>query len=288
MSSTRPAFSSAFSPDALRGLTRLPPVDDITSDWAWDGSTGRGVKVAIIDSGIDASHPGVGGAIAGYVAVKEAEAGGLVYDTSEHEDAWGHGTACAGIIRTLAPECELYSVKVLGKMLRGRGSVFAAGLRWAIENGMHVCNLSLGTTKRDFFAVLHELVDLAYYRNTLLVAAANNMPSPSFPSVFSSVISVASHDVRDDDLFYYNPSPPVEFGALGIDVRVPWLGGAWLTATGNSFAAPHITGIVARILGKRPGLTLFQVKVILRALSANMGSEAALARPDASDAGGSP
>ncbi len=71
-------------------------------------------------------------------------------------------------------------------------------------------------------------------------------------------------------LFYYNPRPPVEFGAPGIDVRVAWAGGGSITATGNSFAAPHITGIAARIPGKHPGLTLFQMKTVLRALSANM------------------
>jgi subtilisin family serine protease len=246
------------------------PVEDITPDWAWGGSSGGGVKVAVIDSGIDGSHEALGRPIQGYVAINETDDGRLVYDTNEHQDAFGHGTACAGIIRGLAPDCEIYSVKVLGKMLRGRGAEFVAGLRWAIENGMQVCNLSLGTTKRDFFAALHELADLAYYRNTILVAAANNMPIPSFPSMYSSVISVASHDVRDDDLFYYNPAPPVEYGALGIDVRVPWRNGAWMTVTGNSFAAPHITGLVARILGKRPQLTLFQVKGILRALAGNV------------------
>jgi len=62
----------------------------------------------------------------------------------------------------------------------------------------------------------------------------------------------------------------VEFGAPGIEVLVAWDDGGWITATGNSFAAPHITGIVARILGKHPGLTLFQMKTVLRALSANM------------------
>ncbi|MBA3635669.1 MAG: S8 family serine peptidase [Rubrobacteraceae bacterium] len=88
---------------------------------------------------------------------------------------------------------------------------------------------------------------------------------------YASAISVASHEGLDDPhLFYYNPEPPVEFGAPGIDVRVAWADGGWITATGNSFAAPHITGIVAKILGKHPGLTLFQVKTVLRALSANM------------------
>ena len=88
---------------------------------------------------------------------------------------------------------------------------------------MHVCNLSLGTTKRDYFALLHELVDMASFRNIMVVTAANNMPIPSFPSLYASVISVASHDGQDPYLFYYNPQPPVEFGAPGIDVRVPCL-----------------------------------------------------------------
>jgi subtilisin len=93
---------------------------------------------------------------------------------------------------------------------------------------------------------------------------------PSFPSVYASVISVASHAVHDPYLFYYNPNPPVEFGAPGIDVRVAWRDGGWITATGNSFAAPHITGLVTRILSKHPGLTVFQMKTILRTLAANM------------------
>jgi subtilisin family serine protease len=85
------------------------------------------------------------------------------------------------------------------------------------------------------------------------------------------VISVGAHAVQDPTLFYYNPSPPVEFGALGVGVRVAWRAGDWLTATGNSFAAPHITGLIARILSKHPGLTVFHVKMILRTLAANVG-----------------
>ena len=104
----------------------------------------------------------------------------------------------------------------------------------------------------------------------MLVTAANNIPIPSFPSVYASVVSVASHEIKDPYAFFYNPNPPVEFGAPGIDVRVAWLNGEWITATGNSFAAPHIAGIATRILGKHPGLAVFQMKVILQALSGNM------------------
>jgi subtilisin family serine protease len=224
--------------------------------------------VAVIDSGIDADHPAVGGRVE-YAAIVE-EDGEITVDTQPHGDDFGHGTACAGIIRAQAPDCLLTSVKVLGPNMTGRGAVFAAGLRWAIENGMQVCNLSLGTTKRDFYAVLHELVDEAYFANIMLVTAAHNQPLLSFPSTYSSVISVASHDVRDGEVYYCNPKPPVEFGALGIDVRVAWRDGEWIIATGNSFATPHIAGLVTRMLGKHPGLNVVHVKAILRALADNV------------------
>jgi subtilisin len=269
VSDRQPAFSDVFAPGALRTLPSIEPIDNVTPDWAWGGSTGRGIKVAVIDSGIDAGHAGLAGSVEGYVTISEGP-DGFVYDKSPHDDAYGHGTACAGIIRKLAPECELYSVKVLGPALTGRGSVFAAGLLWAINNGMHVCNVSMGTTRREMSAGLHDLADLAYFRNVMLVVAANNLPVPSYPSVYASVISVAAHQLQDPRVIYYNPAPPVEFGAAGIDVRVAWQGGGWITATGNSFAAPHVTGLVAQILAKRPGLTPFQVKQILRALAANV------------------
>jgi subtilisin family serine protease len=191
-----------------------------------------------------------------------------------HGDSFGHATACASIIRGIAPECELYSVKVLSGGPTGTGPIFAAGLRWAIENGMHVCNLSLGTTKRDYYALFHELADQAYFNNVMLVTAANNMPNPSFPSLYSSVFSVASHDIDDPYCFFYNPQPPVEFGAHGINVRVAWPGNKWMVSTGNSYACPHITGIIARILSKHPGLTVFQVKTILEVLAVNVRGNA--------------
>jgi subtilisin len=96
------------------------------------------------------------------------------------------------------------------------------------------------------------------------------MPIPSYPSVYSSVISVASHDVQDPYVFYYNPNPPVEFGALGIDVDIAWQQHKRRKMTGNSYASPHMAGIVTKMLGKHPGLTIFQIKTILRELAANV------------------
>ena len=269
--SSRPAFSVAFSADQLRVLEPLLPVEDITPEWAWGGTTGKGVKVAVVDSGVDADHPRIGGRVAGYVAICVSDEGEPVFDDGPHEDMSGHGTACAGIVLGIAPECELYSVRVMGRR-GGKGAALVAGVRWVVEQGMQVANLSLGTTKRDFFGALHEVTDEAYFRHVPLITAANNFSIPSFPCEYASVVSVASHDTNDAYLFYYNPSPPTEFGAFGIDVPAAWKGGGVSKVTGNSVAAPHITGIVARILEKHPSLTVFQLKAILRALSANVGS----------------
>ncbi len=272
MSEMRPAWSNQFAADALRELVAAGPIGAITREWAWGGSTGKGVRVAIVDSGIEHDHPAVGGMVRGGVIVEydaRYKTGVRIEEDSPVRDLFGHGTACAGIIHSLAPEAEFYSVRVLGKGLTGKGMQFAGGLRWAIENGMHVVNLSLSTSNPDYYALFHSLADDAYFKNVVLVSAVNNIPAPSYPSLYSSVVSVAAHAGQDPFTFYYNPSPPVEFGAPGIDVQVPWLNGSTVTSTGNSFAAPHIAGIVALIRGKHPELTPFQIKTVMYACATN-------------------
>ena len=269
----RPAWSWAFQPGALQQVDVDLP-HEITPEWAWGGSTGSGVKVAVLDSGVDADHPWVR-SVEGAVAVDfDSEAPGNVrFTEGPHEDVFGHGTACAGIIRRMASDCEIYSVRVLGPKLTGKGFVFAAGLRWALRNGMRVVNLSLSTGKRDYYSVFHRIADEAAFRRVMLVCAINNMPGPSFPAEYSSVFSVASHEDVDDPLaFDYNPSPPAEWGAPGIDVEVPWLEGKTIVATGNSFAAPHIAAVLTLILAKHPELTPFQAKTALMALARNARS----------------
>lgn len=267
----QPAWSEAFRPDRLPTVRGLALPSPLTRDWAWGGATGRGVRVAVVDSGVDGDHPLVGGVAGGVALEYDADApGGVRSDTAEHGDLFGHGTACAGLIRSLAPECELYSVRVLGRKLTGKGLVLAAGIRWAIDHGMHVVNLSLSTKSADLFGPLHELVDEAYFRGVVLVSAVNNSPMPSYPSLYSSVVSVAARPLEGPQAFAYNPEPPVEFGAAGIDVDVAWLDGAVITATGNSFAAPVVAGYVTRLLSKHPGLTPFQVKTALHAVADNV------------------
>ena len=264
-----PEWSSAFSGD---GPGRVPglPLPSPRRDWAWAGSDGAGVKVAVIDSGVDADHPAVG-ALAGAVAIEAAPdtEDGFRVEEGPHEDLYGHGTACAAIIRALAPAAEIYSVRVLGSNLKGKTSAFYGGIRWAIDSGMHVANMSLSSKSDAWFAALHEVADDAYFANLMLVCAANNMPGATYPSQFASVFSVAALEGDDPEALAYNTSPPVEFGARGLDVDVAWTGGSTINASGNSFATPHVAGMVARVLGKHPGLTPFQVKAVLHAVARN-------------------
>lgn len=265
----RPAWSQAFAPENVTEAPDALPVSAITREWAWEGATGRGIRVGVIDSGIDNEHPAIDGHVTAWAAFRQNRDGTMEESFEPHSDLFGHGTACGDIIRRLAPDVELVSVRVLGAMLSGKGTAFVSGLRWAIEQGVQVINLSLGTTKRDYYSIFHELADLAYFKNTVLVTAANNMPVESFPSLYSSVTSVAAHEGHDPYDFYYNPAPPVEFGAPGINIPVAWLGGQTATVTGNSFSAPHITGLAAKILSKHPTLTPFQVKTVIRATATN-------------------
>ena len=272
-----PAWSSQFSLETLRELALNGPLAGIRREWAWGGSTGQGVRIAVVDSGLEYDHPALGGQVLGGVIVEydqAAEDGIRIVEDSQPQDLSGHGTACAGIIHSLAPEAELWSVRVLGRDARGRAVQFAGGLNWAIENGMQAINLSLSTSRQEYYALFHEIADDAYFRNVILVSAVNNIPAPSYPSLYSSVISVAAHEGQDPFVYYYNPDPPVEFGAPGIDVQVAWKNKSMITSTGNSFAAPHITGLVALILAVHPGLTPFQVKTILAACASNVRPEA--------------
>ncbi|WP_405723261.1 S8 family peptidase [Streptomyces sp. NBC_01537] len=233
-----------------------------------DGGTGRGVRVCVVDSGVERDHPLVGRVDGSWVVVKDDT--GIRVQETDTGDTCGHGTACAGIIRRTAPDCELYSVRVLGERFSGTGEVLLAGLRWAVQQGFDVVNLSLSTTRTRFAEELHALADEAYFARTVIVASAHNTPVESFPWRFASVISVGSHQEDDPGLYLYNPEPPVEFFAPGQNVQVAWLGGATIRTTGNSFATPFVTGLCARILSRHPRMTPFQLKSALYLSAANV------------------
>jgi subtilisin family serine protease len=242
----------------------------ISAQWAFEDADGSGIHVAVVDSGVDHHHPdAVGPAEPGVALSWDRDAEEVLSEEGWHDDLYGHGTACAAIIRRAAPNAGISSVRVLGARLSGKGEVFAAGLRWAIAHGARVVNLSLSTGKSEMFGLFHEVADEAAHANVVLVCAMNNLFTPTFPSQFSSVISVAACDGDDPLLLLANPHPPADFGAPGIDMEVAWMDRGHIVATGNSFAAPHVTGLVARLLSKHPDLTPYQVKAVLRAVARN-------------------
>lgn len=237
--------------------------EPITSVAPWKDRTGRGVRVGVVDSGIDATHPALEGKVKTQVeAVSDRDR--WTFPPSTSGDSAGHGTACAGIITTLAPDVELHSIKVLGANASGSGEMFLAGLDYAIKQRMHIINLSLGTTKPQYHGPLHDLLDRAYHAGCIVVAAANNLPQPSYPSIFSSsLVSVVKDDSHAPFKFGYRFGEVIEVVAPGVQVRTTWPGGGYRQLTGNSFACPHIVGIIALIMEAYPDLTPFQVKTIL-------------------------
>lgn len=249
----------------------------IGRDWAWGGADGAGVRVCIVDSGIEQGHPLIG-ETAGAWAVEKRDGVAEVVE-AEPEDVCGHGTACASIVRRVAPRCEISSVRILGPHGAGAADALITGLAWAVEQGFDVINLSLSTPRTAFKADLRDLADAAYFRGSVIVASAHNARVESFPWCFSSVISVGSHGEDEDDLVLYNPAPPVEFFAKGRAVTVAGLGGAVSRNTGNSFATPHVTGLCALMLSKHPGLTAFELKTILYLTSANVKGRTRGQRP---------
>jgi subtilisin len=271
---------------ALNGGSAIPDLwTAIGEDTSWKRCTGRGVRVAIVDSGIDTEHPDLKGKVRESVEAV-AEDGKINFHPSTSGDQAGHGTACAGIITSIAPNAELYSVKVLGPNASGSGDMFLVGLDYAIKQKFQVINLSLGTTKRDYFGPLHDLLDRAYHAGCIVVAAANNLPYPSYPSIFSSsVVSVVKRAGGDPFNFGYRYGHVIELVAPGVEVKTTWPGGGYRQLTGNSFACPYIVGIIALLMEAYPNLTPFQVKTILYAIAKRnqQKSVAATAARDTAD-----
>ncbi len=254
---------------ALPGTVSL---EDLSHEWAFGGADGSGIRVAIIDSGVEADHPELDDCVdvEGSIEFGVDADGALVVSEGPHADSFGHGTACAGIIHSLAPAAKITSVRVLGPGLSGKSIAFHAGLDWAVSQGFDVINLSLGTRKRDWALAFHEVCDRGYFGNSFIVTAANNVQSTSYPSMFASVASVACNLSEDPRRYHVNPEPPTEFLARGIDVPTLWRGHDTAIQTGNSYAAPHIAGLAALIRSKHPELRPFQVKTALWARAANV------------------
>jgi len=227
--------------------------------------TGRGVRVAVIDSGIEISHPRLSGLkLRDDIHVVDA---GLHVEArpGDGTDLFGHGTAVASIIRSVAPEAEIGSVRVLGQHLDSRTVIIREGVRQAFDRGYAILNCSFGCGLPQHIFQYKEWVDEAYLHGVHIVSACNNddFSKPEWPGYFPSVITVNMARVADYHRFYYKPGNLVEFAARGVDIEVPWNRGAIKQMTGSSFAAPVFSGLLARLLSVFPKLRPLEAKSIL-------------------------
>jgi len=209
------------------------------------GNKGGGVNVAILDTGIDLDHPDL------YVTGGKSFVSGKSYD-----DKNGHGTHVAGIVAALdngdgvigvAPEAELYAVKVLGNGGIGWWSDLIAGLQWCVNEGMDVANMSLGATSAP--DDVRDACDSASAAGVLLVAAAGNEYGGPviYPAAYSSVIAVSATDSADKLASFSSVGDEVELAAPGVDIYSTYKDGGYETMSGTSMASPHVAGTAALV-----------------------------------------
>ncbi len=222
---------------------------------ALESGDGSGVRIAVLDSGIETAHPRLGGMeLADDLCITTAEDGSIAAEDGGGIDLFGHGTAVASIIRQTAPLATIGSFRVLGGGLTSRTAIISAGVRHALARGYHILNCSFGCRGDARFVLpFKSWVDEAFLRGHHVVAACSNAGAalPEWPAHFTSVIAVDFRDCPPEQ-HYFEPDAMVAFAARGCGIEVPWLGGGGKKQTGSSYAAPHVTGLLARLLSVYP------------------------------------
>lgn len=237
-------------------------VDRIDADEAWDTSTGVGITVAVIDTGIDKDHPDLAANIVGgknYVSIR-----GTV-DASAWDDDNGHGTHCAGIIAALdntigvvgvAPNAHLYAVKVLNKRGTGYMSDVIAGIEWAASvdvdtssNTDYVDVISMSLSG-PYSSNLADAVAAAIDAGIVVVAAAGNAGTApvAYPALCTGVIGVGATDSSDELVYFSNYGTGLDIVAPGVSIYSTYKNGGYTTMSGTSMACPHVAGTVALVL----------------------------------------
>jgi subtilisin family serine protease len=246
-----------------------------------------GVRVALVDSGVDPSHPWFADLEIAHVRI-ERDPGGKGYRAVPDGggDQSGHGTACAGIITRMVPKAALTSVRALGPDGRCSRDALIAALRFCIRERFRVVNLSLGidiprrsplkpTDHRPILS-LYELADAAYTAAVLLVASGPNAAAfRTYPGRFKSLIGVGRGTFEDLEQLRTARTADFEILAPGTDVLAPALGGGERRWSGTSFACPFVAAHAARIVAARPDLSVDAVKVALHRLAGGFAAEPA-------------
>ncbi|HUR21575.1 MAG TPA: S8 family serine peptidase [Vicinamibacterales bacterium] len=215
----------------------------ILSSSSFPGRTGRGVRIAVVDSGVHADHPHVGG-VSGGIAI--GPAGEL---SDDYVDRLGHGTAVAAAIREKAPECELLAVRVFDRTLTTTGQALVAAIEWSALQGVQLINLSLGTSNQEHAPALAGAVATAAEHGAIVVSAAPQHEAAWLPGGLSGVVAV---DVdwdcaRDECRVVSAHDSGIRLSASGYPRPIPGVPPE-RNFSGLSFAVANTAGLLALIL----------------------------------------
>jgi len=242
----------------------------------WKISTGAGIGVAILDTGIDEEHEDLNVAEIGITTID---------DTHWGHDVNGHGTHVAGSVAALdnnvgvvgvAPAVLLYAVKVLNEDGVGAVSTTVAGIEWAVEQNIPIINMSLGN--RNYSELMHKACDAAYAAGHLVVSSAGNEGNPggggdnvTYPASFESVIAVANSDSDDNRSRLSSTGSAVELIAPGSSILSTLPENNYGHKGGTSMASPHVAGAAALAWAVNPDLTNVQIREILQNTAEDLG-----------------
>jgi subtilisin family serine protease len=254
-------------PDPVAARDWITPDEVRSSASSGDGA---GIKIAIIDSGIESDHPtlrelDVVDQLSITIRSNEAH---IEEDTVG--DVYGHGTAVAGLVHRVAPRAAVGSFRVLrpNGVPTEPAAIHAAVIE-ALKRGYQVINCSFGSpgTAEDVM-IFKDWIDRAYLAGAHTVAACGNIDplEREWPSHFATPISVGICSLAEGRIGY-RAGQLVDFAAAGEGLRVPWKGGIEKTVLGSSFATPQVSGIVARILSTHPDLSPSLMKAALRLIA---------------------
>ncbi len=248
-------------------------VNRIDADLAWAITKGTGVKVGIVDTGIDRDHPDLVANIhGGYNCIKE---------TTNFEDDHGHGSHCAGIAAAVdntigvvgvAPEAWLYGIKVLNRQGSGTTADCIQGIQWCTTNGLDVISMSWGST--TYSQAMHDACDAAWNAGLFLVGAAGNNGNNFiiYPAKYDSVVAITATDSSDNRASWSCYGPEAFLAAPGVSIYSTYKNGGYATMSGTSMACPHVSGTVALAWAAHPSYTNAQIKNLLATTAEDLGT----------------
>jgi minor extracellular protease Epr len=286
-----PAYSALLTANEIEVLRSLPTIETISKDqsvaitqtqsidWGHEAIgvpkmfraslTGKNIKIAILDTGIDGTHPDL------HVA------GGMnfIENNSNYKDDNGHGTHVAGIIASLnndigtlgvAPNSSIYALKFLDSKGEGSTTDLANAIDWSIEHKMDILNMSFAS---DSDPIISELLNKAYQNNILLVGAAGNegIPSVAFPASNRNVIAVGAINNRKQLAYFSNTGPKIEVTAPGVGVRSTYINNQYKYLDGTSMATPYVSGYLALLIEKYPTKANREIRSMLQKNTLDLG-----------------